>query len=151
MADILVGYFTASKQPANQIQVASHGLLNGDTVRFALGATGNTLPTPLVVGTWYYVVGAASDTFQVAATSGATPIVLTTIGTGSNEAWSPAPTGTVWAYEMVGSEIKSPEYMPDMTDVNFYAERGWELVFMGQVQSTRPGGSRFWYLVRKQV
>jgi hypothetical protein len=149
MADILVGYFTASKQ-LNQIQIAGHGLLNGDTVRFALGASGNTLPTPLAEGTWYYVVSAASDTFQVSVTSGDVAIVLTDEGTGSNEAWSPAPTGVVWAYEMVGSEIKAPEYMPDMTNVNFYAERGWELVFMGEIQSTRAGGSRFWYLMRKQ-
>ena len=40
MADILVGYFTAAKQPVNQIQIASHGLLNGDTVRFTLGRRG---------------------------------------------------------------------------------------------------------------
>lgn len=147
MADILVGYFTAAKQPVSQIQIANHGLLNGDTVRFSLGATGNTLPVPLVVGTWYYVVGATSDTFQVAATSGGSPIVLTTIGTGANEAWSPAPIANVWVYEMLTTQVVEPALVPDVSEVNFYAQRGWELMFMGQGTIT---GGRFWYLMRKQ-
>ena len=147
MADILVGYFTAAKQPVNQIQIASHGLLNGDTVRFTLGATGNTLPAPLVVGTWYYVVGAASDTFQVATTSGGAVIVLTTIGTGSNEAWSPAPAESVWAYEMLVGGINESDSMPDITEVNFYGQRGWELMALGQGLKQ---GTRFWYLMRKK-
>lgn len=147
MSDILVGYFTALKQPVNQIQIPGHGLLNGDTVRFTLGATGNTLPTPLVVGTWYYVVGAASDTFQVAQASGGAAIVLTTIGTGSNEAWSPAPVANVWVYEMLVGGIMEPALIPDISEVNSYAQRGWELMFMDQ---GRLQGSRFWYLMRKQ-
>lgn len=147
MADILVGYFTALKQPVNQIQIPSHGLLNGDTVRFTLGATGNTLPVPLVVGTWYYVVGAASDTFQVAATKGDAPVVLTTVGTGSNEAWSPAPVANVWAYEMLMSAIDEVTLIPDISEVNSYAQRGWELRDLGQ---GTVKGVRFWFLMQKQ-
>jgi hypothetical protein len=145
MADILVGYFTASKQ-LNQIQIAGHGLLNGVTVRFTLGASGNTLPTPLVEGTWYYVIGAASDTFQVSASGGGAAIVLTDEGAGSNEAWSPAPTESVWAYEMLTSENT---FTPDVTEVNWYAQRGWELMDMQQIGGGAAIG-RFWYLLRKK-
>jgi hypothetical protein len=145
MSDILVGYFTASKQ-LNHIQIAGHGLLNGDTVRFTLGATGNTLPAPLVEGTWYYVIGAASDAFQVSGTSGGAAVVLTDEGTGSNEAWSPAPTENVWAYEILTSENS---FTPELTEVNLYAQRGWELSDMQQIGGGAEKG-RFWYLMRKQ-
>ena len=101
-----------------------------------------------MVGTWYYVVGATSDTFQVAATDGGAAIVLTTVGTGSNEAWSPAPVANVWVYEMLTSGVTAPEYMPDITEVNSYAQRGWELMFMGQ--GTSRVAVDFWYLMRKQ-
>ena len=146
MADLLVGYFTASKQ-RNQIQIAGHGLLNGDAVRFTLGAAGNTLPTPLVEGTWYYVIGAAPDTFQVSMVTGGAAIVLTDEGTGSNEAWSPAPTADVWAYEMLISSATVPSYTPDLTEVNYFEQRGWELKFMAQ--GIIEGG-RFWFLMQKQ-
>jgi hypothetical protein len=149
VSDILVGYFTASKQN-NTFTVPSHGLINGDTVRFDIGASGNTIPSPLVIGTWYYVVNAATDTWQVAATSGDVPIVLTDGGTGSNEAWSPAPTANVWAYELLTSEVTSPAYQPDLTEVNFYAQRGWSLKFMGQVAGSVAAGGRFWYVMQKQ-
>ena len=145
-ADLLVGFFVASKQN-NTFTVPSHGLLNGDTVRYALGATGNTLPTPLVEGTWYYVVNATTDSWQVSATSGGAVFVITDIGTGSNEAWSPAPTENVWVYEMLISNVQSPTYIPDIGEVNSYAQRGWALKFMGQ--GTIDGG-KFWFLLEKQ-
>jgi hypothetical protein len=146
MSDILVGYFTASKQ-LNQFTITHHGLLNGDQVRFALGATGNTLPSPLVEGTWYFVVNATSGTFQISATSGGAIIILANIGTGSNEAWSPGPTANVWVYEMLTTQITEPALTVDITEVNYYAQRGWELYFIGQGIIT---GGRFWFLMRKQ-
>jgi hypothetical protein len=85
----------------------------------------------------------------VAAISGDAPIALTDEGMGSNEAWSPAPTASVWVYELLTSEVTPPAYMPDVTEVNSYAQRGWELMFMGQVASAVAAG-RFWYLMRKQ-
>ena len=56
MSDLLVGYFVASKQN-NSYTIANHGLLNGDTVRFALGAVGNALPSP-----WLKALGITSST-----------------------------------------------------------------------------------------
>jgi hypothetical protein len=147
MADILVGEFIADKN-LNQIGIANHGLLNGDTVRFTLGAVNNNLPAPLVVGTWYYVVSAATDTFQVASTKGGVFIDLTSTGTGHNNAWSPAPTADVWCYEMVVAPVNAPEYVPDVSEVNYYAERGWELKFTGWAAGKVTG--RFWFLMQKQ-
>ena len=146
MADILVGEFIADKN-LNQIAIANHGLLNGDTVRFTLGAVNNNLPAPLVVGTWYYVVSAATDTFQVASTKGGVFIDLTTVGTGHNNAWSPAPTTHVWVYEMLVGGINEPQHIPDISEVNYYAQRGWEVMALGQGLKQ---GSRFWYFLRKQ-
>lgn len=49
----------------------SHGLSNGDTVVFS---TTSALPTGITAGTVYFVVSAAANTFQIAATSGGTAI-----------------------------------------------------------------------------
>ena len=57
----------------------AHGLSNGDEVSFATIVT----TTGIVVNTIYFVVNAAADTFQVAATSGGAALALTTNGTGT--------------------------------------------------------------------
>lgn len=58
---------------ANTIFAPAHGYVNTNKVVFY----GGTVPAPLVEGTIYYVVTAATDTFQVAATSGGAAIDLT--------------------------------------------------------------------------
>ena len=57
----------------------AHGLSNGDHVSFATIVT----TTGIVTNTIYFVISAATDTFQVAATSGGAAIALTTNGTGT--------------------------------------------------------------------
>jgi hypothetical protein len=49
----------------------SHGLSNGALVMLL---TTGALPTGLTAGTWYYVVGATTNTFQLSATSGGSAI-----------------------------------------------------------------------------
>lgn len=49
----------------------AHGLTNGTTVAFS---TTGALPTGLTAGTVYYVVNAATDTYEVSATSGGASI-----------------------------------------------------------------------------
>jgi surface protein len=56
-----------------------HGLSNGDEVSFATIVT----TTGIVANTIYFVVNAAADTFQVAATSGGAALPLTTNGSGT--------------------------------------------------------------------
>ncbi len=58
---------------ANTIKQVAHGYSNGAQVVFV----GGTPPGGLTEGTLYYVVGAATDTYQVAATSGGAAIDLT--------------------------------------------------------------------------
>lgn len=61
----------------DKILSAAHGLANGDKVVFM----GGTVPAGLTEGTVYFVVGAATDDFQVSATSGGSAINLTAVNT----------------------------------------------------------------------
>jgi surface protein len=61
------------------VNLANHGLSNGDEVSFAARVT----TTGIVIDRIYYVVNAASNTFQVAATLGGSALALTTNGTGT--------------------------------------------------------------------
>lgn len=72
--------FTASMS-ANTITVAGRTFANGDLVRLSCSRDG-ALPAPLVERRNYYVVGASSETCQLALTSGGAAIDLTTEGTG---------------------------------------------------------------------
>lgn len=57
---------------ANNVRSPVHGLSNGTKVVFFNG----TVPAPLTEGQVYFVVNAATDTFQVSATVGGTPVIL---------------------------------------------------------------------------
>lgn len=61
---------------ADTFSVPSHGYSNAQTVVFY----GDTVPSPLVEGTVYYVRDVSTDTFKVAATSGGAVIDITTAG-----------------------------------------------------------------------
>lgn len=65
----------------NLVEAPGHGWSNGQRVVFYDGA----VPAPLVEGTIYWVVNAATDTFQVSSTQGGAAIVLTTQGAGSSK------------------------------------------------------------------
>lgn len=62
---------------SDTIYAVAHGLVNNTKVTFFNGSP----PGPLVEGTVYFVVNAATDTFQVAATLGGAAIDLTTAAT----------------------------------------------------------------------
>lgn len=59
----------------------AHGLTNGTTVAFS---TTGSLPTGLVAGTVYYVVNAATDTYEVSATSGGSSIATSGTQSGTH-------------------------------------------------------------------
>lgn len=61
------------------VNLTSHGLSDGDEVAFSTITT----TTGIVINTIYYVVGATSNTFQVAATAGGSALALTTDGSGT--------------------------------------------------------------------
>lgn len=82
----LSGEFTASL--TDVITSAGHGLSNGQRINFiAL----NTLPTPLIEGTDYYIINKTTDTFKVSLTLGGTAIDITNVGIAPN-AWVTAAT-----------------------------------------------------------
>lgn len=67
---------------ANTVLATAHTMANGTVLRFR---TTSDLPTGLAVGTSYFIVNAATDTFQVSATYGGSAIDLTGTPAGTNE------------------------------------------------------------------
>ncbi len=74
---------TISNASPGVISWTEHGLPNGSSLK--LSTTG-ALPTGLTVGTTYYVVGAAANTFNLAATLGGTAINTSSAGSGVHTA-----------------------------------------------------------------
>jgi hypothetical protein len=71
-----IGSVDAGDVTANAITAPAHALANG--MRVALSALlGGSLPAGLSASTLYYVVGAATDSFQVALTSGGAAVDIT--------------------------------------------------------------------------
>lgn len=73
------GTVDAADVTANTITSNGHGLVNTDRV-IAFNVVGETIPTGIVEGAAYFVVGAATDTFQIALTSGGAAVDLTAQG-----------------------------------------------------------------------
>lgn len=64
--------------------VLNNPFINGDVVRlYVTGSESKALPTGLSADTDYYIVTTSSDTFQLAASSGGSPIDVTGAGTGT--------------------------------------------------------------------
>lgn len=77
--------FSAVNTSSDRISITSHGFYTGLKVRFI---TTDTLPSPLVAGTDYYIIAEAVNTIKVATTSdnafAGTAIDFTTQGAGTN-------------------------------------------------------------------
>lgn len=67
------------------ISWTAHGLSNGQAIQFT---TNGSLPTGLTAGTTYYIVSAATDTFQLATTVGGSPINTTGTQSGTHTAYA---------------------------------------------------------------
>ena len=67
---------------ADTITITGHGLSDGDRLDLT---TTSALPTPLSEGVFYYVVNAATNTFQLSLTDGGSAINLTGSGSGTNK------------------------------------------------------------------
>ncbi len=66
---------------SNTFDAPSHGFSNTNTV-VVWTVPGASLPTGVSEGTVYYIVGAATDTFQLSLTSGGAAIDITAVGSG---------------------------------------------------------------------
>lgn len=87
MSDELIGTFTNTPGD-NRIIIPSHGLIEGDQVRFAVGAPENALPTPLVENSFYFVSVPRGNDFKVKAQSDGPDVIIEDKGIGtSNQVW----------------------------------------------------------------
>lgn len=73
------GTVDAADVTANTITSAGHGLANTNRV-VVYNVFAETIPAGLTEGTEYFVVGAATDTFQVSLTSGGAAVDITAVG-----------------------------------------------------------------------
>lgn len=73
------GTVNAADVTANTISSSAHGLVNTDRVLF-YNVFAETLPAGITEGGAYFVVGAATDTFQIALTSGGAAVDITGVG-----------------------------------------------------------------------
>jgi len=74
------------------INWTSHGLANGTAIGFT---TTGTLPVGMLPDTVYYVKNAATNTFQISLSSGGTPVITTTAGSGTHTASIPYNVGSL--------------------------------------------------------
>jgi len=80
----------AAAVTANIIYSEGHGLVNGNSVLVWATEQGNLgLPPPLAEDTEYFVVGAATDNFQLSATLGGAAIDITDEGVGDAQKFTP--------------------------------------------------------------
>lgn len=80
-ASALKGFFSSDVIANDKLWSAGHGMANGDRVQL-FNVFAESLPTGLTEGTLYYVVGSATDSFQVSATLGGAAIDITATGEG---------------------------------------------------------------------
>jgi hypothetical protein len=103
------------------INATAHGLPNGTAVAF----TSLTGGTGLTAGTAYYVVTTATDTFQLSATPGGTPIAFSTdisAGTVTVIPWIKVGSGTSTVYrlyvQLAAADDAFPGYPADETSAD---------------------------------
>lgn len=78
-ASALKGFASSDVIANDKLWSAGHGMANGDRVML-FNVFAESLPTGLTEGTIYFVVGSATDSFQVSLTSGGAAVDIT--GTG---------------------------------------------------------------------
>jgi hypothetical protein len=78
-ASALKGFASSDVIANDKLWSAGHGMSNGDRV-MVFNVFAESLPTGLTEGTIYFVVGAATDSFQVSLTSGGAAVDITATG-----------------------------------------------------------------------
>lgn len=78
----LKGFFSTDTNLANDTLFSiAHGMSNGDRVAL-YNVFSESLPTGITEGTLYFVVGAATNTFQISTSSGGSALDITALGGG---------------------------------------------------------------------
>jgi hypothetical protein len=140
---------------------AAHGLVDGDAVM--LRAVSGTLPTPIYANITYYVVGAASGTFQVATVPGGSAVALTDVGSGPLEVIGPkdpsgaitlvveTPAGVETTYTYALAEITKLTTAVYYRDVTFTAAGLWRLKCTGVMPAGTVVLQRDWVVLASNV
>lgn len=107
----------------------SHGRSNGEKI--VLSTTG-TLPTPLTVGTPYFIINSATNTFNVSLTSGGPAINTTGAGSGTHSmtyVYTAVTTGDQWQFAQFNNfvfavQINTAPQVFDLTSSSAFADLG---------------------------
>jgi hypothetical protein len=78
-ANAIKGFASADVIANDKLWSAGHGMANGDRV-MVFNVFAESLPTGLTEGVIYFVVGAATDSFQVSTTLGGSAVDITATG-----------------------------------------------------------------------
>jgi hypothetical protein len=106
------GTISAVDTAGDKFTSNGHGLPNGALVGI-FAAT--TMPAPLIAGSMYYVVGTATNTFQVSLTLGGAAIDLTTTGSGTLTYYTfPTPSNAAIGGSITGNFGTAPAYLHDI-------------------------------------
>ena len=116
--------FTANVN--NTITSTAHGLSNGNVITVA--NSGGALPTGLSASTYYYIISAATDTFEVSTTVGGSAVDITGAGSGTN----------TWYQEFEGTPILIPDYQFAVVTFNTSGSANVTLKCVGAISSTPP-------------
>jgi hypothetical protein len=92
---------------ADAFDSPAHGLVNGNSV-IVWPTIGAVLPTGVVEDTEYFVVGATTDTFQLAATFGGAAINITAIGDGDVQKFTPEVFAGQGTYQVTTFTVSLP-------------------------------------------
>lgn len=92
---------------ADAFDSPAHGLVNTNSV-LIWATIGAVLPTGVAEDTEYFVVGATTDTFQLAATSGGAAINITAIGDGDVQKFTPEVFAGAGTYQVTTFTVSLP-------------------------------------------
>lgn len=133
---VMVSYPFKAHTTANLFYSAGTSLALGDQVTL----TGSSLPSPFTTGVTYFVVSPVGPTFQLAATQGGSPIMLTSNGSGTLTVTS-APNGvtvTTGSQSSQGSfgdnTFQESTYLADPAVIT---DQGWWIAWTSAAPQTR--------------
>lgn len=134
---------TISQASPAVITLAGHGWNNGDMVCFR--SVGGTIPSPISLDVGYFVVSRATNTFEISATVGGTPINTTTAGSGTFHAYvADSRIVSAAVYANVSSRLIGRIIAPlTNVSVGYSAPTEIAIATPAVAASISPNGSRF--------
>jgi hypothetical protein len=119
--------FTA-KAATDTFTSNNHGLSNGDMITVG---SDDTLPSPLVASLPYFVINAATNTFQVSLTTGGSAVDITDTGTGTH----------TWYKAYLGKSILVENFQFGVLQLGSSGNCDFKIKFQGSVSNDAPNFS----------